>query len=65
MTKHNKKDPPLVHSAITFICDECNRVHLVMYDEDQKPLAQFACDDERWKALLHGIRDALKSRHVN
>lgn len=53
-------DVPEAASTELFVCDHCRNVHVVLFDDDDKPMAMFNYDAAGWLRLFGGIKDALK-----
>jgi hypothetical protein len=60
--KRTSSKIPSADSAEPFVCECCNRLHLVLLDENDKPIATFGYDDEVWLRLIDHLTLLIKER---
>jgi len=52
-------DIPQAFKVQAMMCGNCNNVHIVLFDEDEEPYAQFSLDKEGLDVLMAEIHTAL------
>jgi hypothetical protein len=60
--KRTSKEIPRADSVEPFVCECCDRLHLVLLDENDKPIATFGYDDEVWLRLIGHLTLLIKER---
>jgi hypothetical protein len=60
--KRTSKEIPRAESVEPFVCECCDRLHLVLLDENNKPISTFGYDDETWFRLFEHMTMLIKER---
>jgi hypothetical protein len=60
--KRTSKEIPRADSVEPFMCECCDRLHLVLLDENDKPIATFGYDDEVWLKLMTHLSTIIMER---
>jgi hypothetical protein len=61
----DSEDIPFVCAADLFVCDDCGKVHLVLFNHNREPIGQFANTDDQWTDLIKVITEGMAARHVH
>jgi hypothetical protein len=61
--KRTSREIPAADGAEPFICECCGRMHVVLLDKDERPIATFGFDDEIWVEFLGEMSKLLKDKH--